>query len=126
MAKEPNTLFLISRHGLLPGKSKGLLESWMWNLTPEEESMKFLSLHRSKSERAYKGGEIVSVRLATEEEVSKHQELLRTLDKVSMQDISERKIIVFRVLPKWNKLWPKQAKSHQMAYKGVGYVEGDT
>ena len=125
MLEQPNTLFLISKHGLFPATERGCLESWMWNLEPEEELMRFVSLHKSKSVRAYRGGEIVSVRLATEEEVVKHQELLDTLGKAQMQDVTDRKIIVFRVLPEWNKLWPKKARTRQMAYKVLGHVEVD-
>lgn len=87
--------------------------------------MKFVSLHRSKSVRAHKGGEIVSVRDATEDEIAKHQELLKRLSKEAMQDTDSRCIVVFRLDPDWNKIWPKNTNSHQMAYKGIGFVAPD-
>ncbi|RLU00981.1 hypothetical protein [Ketobacter sp.] len=119
----PNTLFLIAKHGLEKGSEPGLLESWMWNLTSEDESMSYVSLHKSKSDRAYKGGCIVEIREVSDSEVEKHQELLESLGKDPMQDTGARKIIVFKVDPKWNKLWPRNAKYHQMAYKSTGYIE---
>jgi hypothetical protein len=119
---EPNTLFLLAKHGLKSGSELGLLESWMWNLTEEEQSMKFVSLHRSKSDRANKGGQFVSIREATNTEIREHQDLLRSLDKDLMQVTDTRMIIVFRVDRKWNKIWAS-SDSHQMAYKGLGYVD---
>ena len=119
----PNTLFLIAKHGLNKGSKPGLLETWMWNLTTEDESMSYVSLHKSKSDRASKGGRIIEIRQANDAEVEKHKALLDELGKDSMRDTDARKIVVFEVDPKWNKLWPKNAKSHQMAYKSIGYIE---
>jgi hypothetical protein len=119
---DPNTLFLIAKHGLKKGPKSGLLESWMWNLKPHEESMSYLSLHKTKTERAFKGGRIVEFRTATNNEVEEHQQLLDKLGKNQMRDIAARKIVVFRVDPDWDKLWPQNAKSHQMAYKATGYI----
>lgn len=120
---EPNTLFLIARHGLKMGSERGLLESWMWDLTPDDESMSYLSLHKSKSDRAHKGGAIVGFREATEGEVLGHQALLAEIGQEAMQDTAARKIIIFRVDPNWKKPWSKESRSHQMAYKAVGHVE---
>ena len=58
----PNTLFILSKLSLKLIDKKGICESSMWLLTEDEESMKYLSLHKSKSDRAYKGGEILSIR----------------------------------------------------------------
>ncbi len=54
-----NTLFIIAKYGLYPADEKGIFKSLMWILTPEEKSMKYVSFHKEKSSRAYKGGKIV-------------------------------------------------------------------
>lgn len=118
-----NALFLIAKHGLNKGSELGLLESWMWNLSEDDMKMSYVSLHKAKSDRAHKGGEIVGFRDATDEEVETHQALLESLGKDQMNDIDARKIIIFKVDTKWNKMWPVEARSHQMAYKANGVIE---
>ena len=61
---EPNTLFILAKWGLKV--VDGVYETHMWILTEQEASMKYVSLHKSKADRAGKGGEIVKIRLATE------------------------------------------------------------
>lgn len=120
---ELNTLFLLANHGLRKGPETGLLESWMWNLTSEDQTMIFLSLHKSKGVRAHKGGVIVSIRSATYEEVDEHQNFLKDSGLTAMQDVCARKIVVFRLIKNWNVFWPAHAKSNPMAYKATGYVK---
>ena len=118
---EPNTLFILAKWGLKTDKS-GIFESHMWLLNKQEESMEFVSLHKSKAKRASKGGRIIEVRLATDAEIEDHQSLMIKNNKRLMQVVNERKIVVFHYDPKWNALWPKQAKTNPMAYKGIGFV----
>ncbi len=120
---QSNTSFLIAKHGLNKGSELGLLESWMWNLSEEDMNMSYISLHKTKSDRAHKGGEIVGFRDATDKEVETHQSLLKSLGKDQMNDVDARKIIIFKVSTKWNKIWPAGARSHQMAYKANVYID---
>jgi hypothetical protein len=120
-----NTLFLIAKHGLRVGAEPGLLESWMWNLSVEDRRMAFLSLHKSKSDRANRGGSIVGTREASDQEVAEHQEFLRNAGKSLMQDTDGRLIIVFRPIPGWNILWPSHGKTNPMAYKALGQSNRD-
>ena len=53
---QPNTLFLLARYGLKMVDSSGVLESHMWLIDEHESSMKYISLHKSKADRAIKGG----------------------------------------------------------------------
>ena len=85
--------------------------------------MSFISLHKTKSDRAHKGGVIVGFRDANDDEVEKHQELLRKLDKPEMKETSSRRIVIFRPDVSWDKLWPSDAKSNPMTYKAIGYVQ---
>ena len=94
----------------------------MWILTPEEEAMEYVSLHKSKSERAYKGGKIISIREATEEEIGEHQQLLEKIDEESMKRTGNRKIITFQIEKDWRVLWPKTAKKNPMSYKALGHL----
>lgn len=118
-----NTLFLIARFGLKMTTEKGILESWMWILDPPDSSMKYVSFHKTKSDRAYKGGELIGTRDPSEAEYEEHQELMRKLDEGQMESRVGRKILIFRLIPTWKELWPQAAKSNPMAYKALGYVE---
>jgi|FLMP01.2.fsa_nt_emb hypothetical protein len=120
---EPNTLFILAKCGL---KVVGdVFESHMWILTDEEASMKYVSLHKSKSDRASKGGEIVNIRLATEDEIEAHQALLKKLGNSPMKSVVGRKIVEFKPLRRWNPIWSSDAKKNSMAYKGMGYIDVD-
>ena len=99
------------------------LESWMWTLDPSDSSMKYVSFHKKKSERAYKGGEVIGRRYPSHAEFEEHQELMRTLDEGQMDSPVGREILVFRLIPTWKELWPQSANSNQMAYKARGFVE---
>ena len=117
---EPLTLFLIAKHGLYKGPKQGLLESWMWNLNSNDETMAYVSLHKSKTDRAYKGGLIVAFRDATPNDIAQHQKFLKSIGQEQMQATDARRIIVFQLGPMWNKGWLKEAITHQMAYKANG------
>ena len=119
----PNTLIILSKHGLKLIDKKGICESSMWALSDEEETMKYLSLHRSKSDRAFKGGEILGVREATDEEIIEHHKALNKSDPESAPEKTKsRKIITFQIDRGWHALWPEEARKNPMAHKGIGHV----
>ncbi len=120
---EPNTLFILAKWGLKVVDN--LFETHMWVLTEQEASMKYVSLHKSKSDRAGKGGEIVNIRLATEDEIEAHQALLKKEGNGLMKTVVDRKIVEFRPIRNWNPIWPNDAKRSPMAHKGLGYIEVD-
>ena len=120
---EPNTLFILAKWGLKVVAD--VFETHMWILTDQEASMKYVSLHKSKSDRASKGGEIVNIRLATEDEIEAHQALLKKQGNSPMKSVVGRKIVVFKPFRQWNPIWPNDAKKNSMAYKGLGYIEVD-
>ncbi len=119
---QPNTLFILANWGLKTNKN-GIFESHMWLLNEHEESMKYVSLHKSKAKRSYKGGEIIEICLATDSEIQCHQDLMIKNKKGLMKVVEERKIVVFRFDPSCNFLWPNEAKTNPMAYKGIGFVK---
>jgi len=122
---EPNTLFILAKWGLKE-VSYGVFETHMWILTDQEASMEYVSLHnKSKAERAYKGGEIVNIRLATEDEFQAHQALLTKEGNPAMKSVDGRKIVRFKLFPKWNPHWPADAKTNPMRYKALGYIDID-
>jgi hypothetical protein len=49
---------------------EGHLESFLWLLDSDELAADYVALHKQKSQRSWKGGRILGVREATEEEVS--------------------------------------------------------
>lgn len=118
----PNTLFLLCKHGLKLIDRKGICESGMWLLTDDEKAMKYLSLHRSKSDRAYKGGEILDIRQANEEELQEHYQSISKSAPESTQNNRQRMIITFQIDREWNVLWPEQARANPMAHKGTGHI----
>ena len=121
--QKSNTLFLVARFGLKGTDNVGVLESHMWLLDPVDITMENVSFHKSKSDRAYKGGKILGFRDATDEEFQAHQELMQKLDEGSMADNEKpRQIIDFQPTRLWNKLWPASAKSKPMAIKALGIV----
>jgi hypothetical protein len=117
-----NTLFLIARFGLKMTPEKGILESWMWILDPPDSKMKYVSFHKTKADRAYKGGELIGTREPSEAEYEEHQALMRKLDEGQMESREGRKILIFRLIPSWKMIWPQAAKLNPMAYKALGYV----
>jgi hypothetical protein len=120
---ENNTLFIMTKYGLKVVDKSGIFESHMWLLNDMESSMKYVSLHKSKSDRAYRGGEILEIREATEEEISAHQELVAKHGREAMAIEDGRKVVVFKWDKAWKAIWPAKAKTNPMAYKGTGYVE---
>ena len=121
---EPNTLFILAKSGLKVVND--VFETHMWVLTEQEASMKYVSLHKSKADRASKGGEIVNIRLATEDEIQAHQALLKKQGGAPMKSVVDRKIIEFRLNRRWNPHWPSDAKKSPMAYKGLGIIDVDS
>ena len=119
---QPNTLFILANWGLKTDKS-GIFESHMWLLNEQEESMKFVSLHKSKGKRSYKGGKIIEIRSASENEIKEHQTLMVKNEKSQMKITENRKVVVFRFEPDWNTIWPEYARTNPMAYKGLGFVD---
>jgi len=122
---EPNTLFILAKWGLKQVEY-GVFETHMWILTDQEASMEYVSLHKSKANRASNGGEIVDVRLATEDEVQAHQALLAKKRERPMKIVDGRKIVRFKLYSKWNPHWPADAKKNPMAYKASGYIDIDS
>jgi hypothetical protein len=121
---QPNTLFIIAKMGVKDKKidKSGVFESHMWLLNDHEESMKYLSLHKRKADRAYRGGQIIKVRLATDSEIKEHQDLMVRNGKRPMQITDGRKVVEFRLEPKWKAPWPNVAKTNRRMYKCIGYV----
>ena len=66
-------------------------------LTEDEKEMKYLSLHRSKSDRAYKGGEILDIRQADEEEIREHYQSIKKSIPESTAANRQRMIITFQM-----------------------------
>jgi hypothetical protein len=62
-------LHLIDKGTGLHQAPEGYLESFMWPLDSEEQSADYVALHKQKSQRSWKGGRIVGIREATEEEL---------------------------------------------------------
>ncbi len=123
MTQENNTLFLLTNWGLHRVDSTGVFESHMWNLDANESSMQYFSMHKSKADRAYRGGKIVDIRSATEAEIEAHQELMKQKGREKMRLTHDRKVVVFQMIRGWNAIWPLEARSNPMAYKGMGFVD---
>ena len=121
---EPNTLFILAKWRLKQ-VDYGVFETHMWILSDQEASMEYVSLHKTKADRASNGGEIVDVRLATEDEVQAHQALLAKKGNPPMKSVDGRKIVRFKLYSKWNPHWPADAKKNPMAYKALGYIDID-
>jgi len=119
---QPNTLFIIAKMGVKDIDKSGIFESHMWLLDDHEESMKYVSLHKCKADRAYMGGRIIKVRLATDSEIKEHQDLMVKNGKERMRVTDGRKVVVFRLEPKWKAPWPIPAKTNRRTYKCIGYV----
>jgi len=62
-------LHLIEKGNGLHQSPEGHLESFMWLLDSEEQSADYVALHKQKSQRSWKGGKIIGVREATEDEL---------------------------------------------------------
>jgi hypothetical protein len=118
-----NTLFLLYKHGLKLIDKKGVCESGLWQLTDEEQQMPCLSLHRSKSDRAYKGGKILDIREANDEEIASHYAEIEKPVPANSSSAEPRMIITFQIDRDWDVLWPEAARKNPMAHKGTGHVK---
>ena len=119
---KPHTLFILTNWGLHRVDPSGIFESHMWLLDENDREMEYVSLHRSKSERAYRGGKILEIRDATDLEIEFHQNMMRENGRDDMSIVGGRKIVIFQMERGWNVLWPKSAVKSQMDYKGAGYI----
>ena len=63
-------LHLIEKGAGLNLASNGYLESLLWTLDEEERTADYVALHKQKSQRSWKGGRIVGLREATDDELS--------------------------------------------------------
>ena len=63
-------LHLIEKGNGLQQAEEGHLESLLWSLDQEEQSAQYVALHKQKSQRSWKGGRIVGLREATDEELA--------------------------------------------------------
>ena len=63
-------LHLIEKGTGLHQADEGHLESLLWTLDQDERSADYVALHKQKSQRSWKGGRIVGLREATDEELS--------------------------------------------------------
>lgn len=103
---------MTARHGLKIGAERGLTESWVWNLNPEDESMPSLSLRKSKSVRATRCGAIVAFRDVIESAVFEDGARLVKLGQKPMHDTGARNILILGVDPWWQQLWAKEFRLH--------------
>jgi len=63
-------LHLIEKGSGLCQSPEGYLESLVWSLDSHEQAADFVALHKQKSQRSWKGGRIVGMREASEEELA--------------------------------------------------------
>lgn len=63
-------LHLIEKGSGLHQADEGHLESFLWTLDSDERDAEFVALHKQKSQRSWKGGRIVGLREATDEELT--------------------------------------------------------
>ena len=63
-------LHLIEKGSGLHQADDGHLESFLWSLDSDEQSADYVALHKQKSQRSWKGGRIVGLREATDDELS--------------------------------------------------------
>ena len=71
-------LHLIEKGAGLQQAPDGHLESMLWVLDSEELTADYVALHKQKSQRSWKGGRIVGVREATEDEITSQSSQLTT------------------------------------------------
>lgn len=63
-------LHLIEKGIGLNQSDDGHLESLLWTLDTDEQSAEYVALHKQKTQRSWKGGRIVGLREATDEELT--------------------------------------------------------
>jgi hypothetical protein len=71
-------LHLIEKGPGLQQAPDGHLESMLWVLDSEEQTADYVALHKQKSQRSWKGGRILGVREATEDEITTQSSQLTT------------------------------------------------
>jgi hypothetical protein len=121
-----NTLFLLAkRKPVLIMGSGGQFISGMWELDEALCELKYVSLHESKSSRAYRGGEILEIREVTDEEIENHQLRIADDGAAEMKRVSGRMIVRFQMIKGWSYLWPKNLQSYQMAHQAAGFLSVD-
>ncbi len=113
-------LHLIDKGTGLQQADDGCLESYMWPLDNEEQSADYVALHKQKSQRSWKGGRIIGIREATEEELQS-----QAAEKSSKKG---RMIVQFEPIREYNGRpgirWGGSRKG-SMAYKSLESVDGD-
>lgn len=62
-------LHLIDKGAGLQQAANGYLESCLWPLDSDEQAADYVALHKQKSQRSWKGGRIVRIREASDEEI---------------------------------------------------------
>jgi hypothetical protein len=115
-------LHLIEKGAGLQQTPEGYLESCMWPLDSEEQAADYVALHKQKSQRSWKGGLIVGIREATEEEVSEQPEETPAANKKG------RMVVRFEPIREYNGRpgirWGGSRKG-SMAYKSLETVDDD-
>jgi hypothetical protein len=115
-------LHLIEKGSGLQQTPEGYLESCMWPLDSEEQSADYVALHKQKSQRSWKGGRIVGIREATEEEVSEQPAEAPASSKKG------RMVVRFEPIREYNGRpgirWGGSRKG-SMAYKSLETVDDD-
>jgi len=94
----------------------------MWLLDSEEQSADYIALHKQKSQRSWKGGRIVGIREATEEELSRQPADAAASSKKG------RMVVRFEPIREYNGRpgirWGGSRKG-TMAYKSLETVDDD-
>jgi hypothetical protein len=114
-------LHLIEKGNGLRQSHEGYLESCMWPLDGDEQSADYVALHKQKSQRSWKGGRILTVREATEDEMTAQAEEGPAPRKGRM-------IVQFEPIREYNGRpgipWGGSRRG-TMAYKSLETVDGD-
>jgi hypothetical protein len=112
-------LHLIEKGNGLQQTEDGHLESFMWSLDGDELDADYVALHKQKSQRSWKGGRILGVREATDEELSEREQA--TAKKGNL-------VVQFEPIREYNGRpgirWGGSRKG-TMAYKSLEIFEGD-
>jgi hypothetical protein len=111
-------LHLIEKGTGLQQAPEGHLESLLWVLDSEELSADYVALHKQKSQRSWKGGRILGVREATEEEIS--------LQSATAASKKGRMVVQFEPIREYNGRpglpWGG-ARKGTMAYKSLETID---
>lgn len=114
-------LHLIDKGTGLHQAEDGYLESYMWPLDGDEQAADYVALHKQKSQRSWKGGRIVGIREATEEELAS--------EPAENSTKKGRMIVQFEPIRTYNGRpgirWGGSRKG-SMAYKSLETVEDES